>query len=141
MDLYRSLGLVNGYAGNAQGALKNLQNAVDILDVIVKRDTANKVYPLLRAELQGRVSNFLVQAGRKLEALPYAQASVAYFHTIGDSPETTPQELIEAVRSVAETGVPSLRDYSAALRFALRADQLAAGKNPGALAIWRKPTG
>jgi hypothetical protein len=41
-------------------------------------------------------------------------------------------QLIEAVRSVAETQVPSLRDYTAALRFALRADQLASGKNPAA---------
>ncbi len=133
VDLYRSIGLVNGYAGNAPEALKNLQTAVGILDVIVKRDTANAIYPLLRAELQGRVANLLWQAGRKAEAAPYAQLSVAYFRKIGDSPGATPQQLIEAVRSVAETGVPSLRDYPAALRFAVRADQLASGKNPGAL--------
>ena len=35
--------------------------------------------------------------------------------------------------AVAENEIPSLRDYPAALRFALRADQLAAGKNPAAL--------
>jgi len=41
-------------------------------------------------------------------------------------------KLIEAVRGVGETGVPALPDYPAALRFALRADQLASGKNlPG----------
>jgi eukaryotic-like serine/threonine-protein kinase len=133
VDLYRSIGLVNGYAGNAAEALKNLQKAVDILDVIVKRDTANAIYPMLRAELQGRVANLLLQAGRKTEAVPYAQESVQYFRKIGDSADSTPQQLIEAVRSVAETQVTSLRDYSAALRFALRADQLAAGKNPAAL--------
>jgi eukaryotic-like serine/threonine-protein kinase len=133
MDLYRSLGLVNGYAGRAAEALQNLQNALDILDVIVQRDTANTIYPLLRAELQGRVANLLLQAGRNSEAQPYAEASVAYFRKIGDSPDATPQQLIEAVRSLAETQVTALRDYQAALRFALRADQLAAGKNPGAL--------
>jgi eukaryotic-like serine/threonine-protein kinase len=133
VDLYRSLGLVNGYAGNAKESLKNLQNAVEILDVIVKRDAANAIYPLLRAELQGRIANLLLQAGRKSEAGPYAEASVAYFRKIGDSADATPQQLIEAVRSVAEIGVPSLRDYPAALRFALRADQLASGKNPAAL--------
>jgi tetratricopeptide (TPR) repeat protein len=41
--------------------------------------------------------------------------------------------LIEAVRSVAETGIESLRDYPAALRYALKADELAKGKNPAAL--------
>ena len=66
------------------------------------------------AELQGRVANLLWQAERKSEAAPYAEASVAYFRKIGDSPGATPQQLIEAVRSVAETGVPSLRDYPAA---------------------------
>jgi eukaryotic-like serine/threonine-protein kinase len=133
VDLYRSLGLVNGYAGNDPEALRNLQRAVDILDVIVKRDTANTIYPVVRAELQGRVANLLLQAGRKTEAAPYAEASVAYFRKIGDSADATPQQLIEAVRSVAETQLTSLRDYPAALRFALRADQLAAGKNPAAL--------
>ena len=133
VDLYRSLGLVNGYAGNNGEALRNLQKAVGILDVIVKRDTANAIYPLIRAELQGRVANLLLQAGRKAEASPYAEESVAYFRKIGDSPDATPQQLIEAVRSVAETQVQSLRDYPAALRFALRADQLATGKNPAAL--------
>jgi len=133
VDLYRSLGLVNGYAGNAAEALRNLRQAVEILDIIVKRDPANAIYPQLRAELQGRVANLLVQAGRKSEAEPYAKASVAFFRKIGDGPEATPQQLIEAVRSVAETQVPYLRDYPAALRFALRADRLAAGKNAGAL--------
>ena len=133
VDLYRSIGLVSGYAGNAGEALRNLQKAAGILDAIVKRDTANAIYPLLRAELQGRVANLLLQAGRKTEAAPYALDSVAYFRKIGDSADATPQQLIEAVRSVGETGVPSLRDYPAALRFALRADQLAAGKNPAAL--------
>ena len=133
VDLYRSIGLVSGYAGNAGEALRNLQNAVGILDVIVKRDTANTIYPLLRAELQGRVANLLLQAGRKTEAAPYARESVAYFRKIGDSADATPQQLIEAVRSVGETGLPALRDYPSALRFALRADQLAAGKNPAAL--------
>jgi tetratricopeptide (TPR) repeat protein len=47
--------------------------------------------------------------------------------------DATPQQLIEAVKSTAETGVKSLRDYPAALRFALRADELAKGKNPAAL--------
>lgn len=133
VDLYRSLGLVNGYSGNAREALRNLEKAVDILDVIVRRDPANTIYPLLRAELQGRVANLLIQSGRKAEAAPYAEESVAYFRKIGASPDATPQQLIEAVRSVAETQVPSLRDYPAALRFALRADQLASGKNPAAL--------
>ncbi len=133
MDAYRSLGLVEGYAGNAGKSLQYLKQAVGILDGIVTRDTANTNYPVIRAELQGRVANLLLRAGEQAEARPYAEASVSYFKKMGESPNATAPQLIEAVRSVAETGVTALRDYSTALRFALRADQLAAGKNPVAL--------
>lgn len=133
VDAYRSLGLIHGYAGHKAESLENLRQAAEILDWIVQRDTANTIYPLLRAEMQGRVANLLVEAKRDAEARPYAEASAAYFRRIGDSPDATPQQLIEAVKSAAETGVKSLRDYPAALRFATRADQLAKGRNPAAL--------
>jgi tetratricopeptide (TPR) repeat protein len=133
VDAYRSLGLVHGYAGHPAEALENLRTAVEILDVIVKRDSTNRVYSVIRAELQGRVANLLLKAGRRDEARPYAEASVGYFKKMGESPDATPGQLIEAVRSVAETGIESLRDYPAALRFALHADELAKGKNPAAL--------
>jgi tetratricopeptide (TPR) repeat protein len=132
-DAFRSLGLIHGYAGHNAESLENLRKAAEILDGIVQRDTANTIYPLLRAEMQGRVANLLVEGKREAEARPYAEASAAYFRRIGDSPDATPQQLIEAVKSAAETGVKSLRDYPAALRFALRADELAKGRNPGAL--------
>jgi tetratricopeptide (TPR) repeat protein len=132
-DAFRSLGLIHGYAGHSAESLEYLRKAVEILDEIAPRDTANTIYPLLRAEMQGRVANLLVEAKRDAEARQYAEPSVAYFRRIGDSPDATPQQLIEAVRSAAETRVKSLRDYPAALRFALRADQLAKGGNPGAL--------
>jgi tetratricopeptide (TPR) repeat protein len=132
-DAYRSLGIIHGYAGHKAESLDNLRKAVEILDWVVERDTANTIYPLLHAEMQGRVANLLAETKHEDEARPYAEASVAYFRRIGDSPDATPQQLIEAVKSVAETGVKSLRDYPAALRFALRADELAKGKNPGAL--------
>jgi eukaryotic-like serine/threonine-protein kinase len=132
-DAFRSFGLIHGYAGHKAESLENLRKTVEILDWIVERDKVNIMYPLLRAEMQGRVANLLVEAKRDAEARPYAEASVAYFKRIGDSPDATPQQLMEAARSAAETGVKSLRDYPAALRFATRADELAKGKNPGAL--------
>jgi eukaryotic-like serine/threonine-protein kinase len=133
VDVYRSLGLVHGYANHPKESLENFKKAVAILDDIVRRDPTNTIYPLIRGELQGRVANLLCEAGRKDQARPYAEASVASFKALGDNPSATPQQLIECVRSVAETGVVALRDYPAALRFALRADQLAKGGNPGAL--------
>ncbi len=132
-DAYRSLGLIHGYAGHPAESLENLRKALAVLDWIVARDTANAMYPLLRAEMQGRVANLLVEAKREAEARPYAEASAAFFRRIGDSPDATPQQLIEAVKNAAETGVKSLRDYPAALRFALRANDLAKGQNPAAL--------
>jgi tetratricopeptide (TPR) repeat protein len=137
-DAYRSLALIHGYAGHQAESLESLRTGVEILDRIVARDPANAQYPLLRAEMQGRVANLLVEAKRDAEALPYAEASVAFFRRIGDSPDATPQQLIEAVKSAAEIGVQSLREYPAALRFALRADELAKGKNPAALGYLAK---
>jgi eukaryotic-like serine/threonine-protein kinase len=133
VDLYRSLGLVEGYAGHRQESLEYLQKATNILDAIVKRDTANTIYPIILAELQGRVTNLLMHDGRKAEAERYGEASVAYFKKLGDRPDATPAQLMECVRSLGEIEIPSLRDYPTALRFALRADQIAGGKNPAVL--------
>ena len=133
MDLYRSIGLVEGYAGHPKESLEYLETSTKILDDLVRRDAANRTYPVLLAEMQGRVANLLVEAGRKPDAEPYARASVAYFRTLGERPDATPSQLMECVRSLAEIGVPALRDYPAALRFAQRANQLAEGKNPGVL--------
>lgn len=133
MDGYRSLGLVQGYAGKNGRSLESLKKATLILDDLAGRDPANKIYGMLRAELQGRVANLLVDAGRKDEARGYAEPSVAYFKKLGEDPSATPQQLLSAIRSVAECGVESLRDYSAALRFSLRADQAAHGKDPAIL--------
>jgi tetratricopeptide (TPR) repeat protein len=133
VDLYRSLGLVEGYAGHPKESLQYIQEATGILDAIVKRDTANTIYPIILAELQGRVANLLVEAGRKSEAVPYAEASVRYFKLLGERSDATPAQLMECVRSLAENQIPSLRDYPLALRFALRANQISAGKNPAVL--------
>jgi tetratricopeptide (TPR) repeat protein len=103
------------------------------MDDLVVRDPANRNYALLRAELEGRVANSLADANRTQEALTYAEPSIAYFRKLGDSPDATPQQLISAIRSLAECGIESLRDYPAALRYALRANELAQGKDPAAL--------
>jgi hypothetical protein len=133
VDLYRSLGLVEGYAGHKNESLEYLQESAGIMEGIVKRDTANSVYPIILAELQGRVANLLVEAGRKDDAEPYGKASVAYFEKLGDRSDATPAQLMECVRSLAENEIPALRDYPTALRFALRAEQLSSGKNPAVL--------
>ncbi|HTQ53925.1 MAG TPA: protein kinase [Bryobacteraceae bacterium] len=133
VDLYRSLGMIHGYAGHKAEALASFRQAIDILDWAVPRDPANIAYPLLRAEMQNRVANLLVDAKRDAEARRFAEASVAYFRKIGDSPTATAPQLMEVVKCLAETHVQSLRDYPAALRYALRADQVAQGKNPAVL--------
>ncbi len=128
VDAYRSIGLVEGYAGHKDRSLDNLKKATAILDDLVKRDPANRNYSLLLAELQGRVANLLVETGRAQEARAFAEPSVAWFRKLGDDPAATPQQLLSArCRREAE----SLR--WAALRFALRADQLASDKDPAAL--------
>jgi eukaryotic-like serine/threonine-protein kinase len=132
-ELYRSLGLVYGYAKDTANSLADLRTALSIMDKIMQRDTANANYPVLRAEMQGRVATVLFETGRSAEAFPYAQASVTYFKKLGENPAVTSGELMEAIRSTANNAVPSLRDYQAALRFALHADQLSNGKDPAIL--------
>jgi eukaryotic-like serine/threonine-protein kinase len=133
VDLYRSLGLVEGYANHLKESLEYLEKSTDILGELVKRDPANRTYPVILAELQGRVANLLVLAKRKNDAEPYARESLAYFRNLGERADATPAQLMECVRALAECGVESLRDYPAALKFALRAAQLADGKNPAVL--------
>ena len=132
-ELYRSLGVVYGYAHDNARSLADLRTSLSIMEKILKRDPGNANYPVLRAEMQGRVATALLRTGRSAEAYPYAQASVAYFKELGQNPAVTPGELMEAIRSTAENAVRSLRDYQAALRFALHADQLANGKDPAIL--------
>jgi tetratricopeptide (TPR) repeat protein len=133
VDAYRSLGLVYGYAGHRDKSLVYLRRATEILAPLARDEPTAVEYAVVLAELQGRVANLLVQAGRMAEARTFAEASVTYYKLIGDSPEASPQQLIEAVRSVGETEFKPLRDTSAALRFALRAEALSKGKNPAVL--------
>ena len=133
VDCYRSLGLIHGYAGHKTESLDNFRKAVEIMDSILQRDAGNANYPLIRAELAGRIANLLVDAGHAAEARPYAESSIAYFRRLGESPDATPSQLMEAIKALAETGVKSLRDYPAALRYAERADELAKDKNPAVL--------
>jgi eukaryotic-like serine/threonine-protein kinase len=133
VELERSIGIVEGYAGHRSASLGHLRRATGLMEAVAKHDPANVGYPPILAELRGRVGNLLIQAGRMAEARPYAEASVAYYRKVGDRPDTTPSILMECVRSLTETGIPSLRDYPTALRFALRADKLASGKNPAVL--------
>ena len=133
VELDRSIGIVEGYAGRRDESIEYLKRAAVILEGIIQQDPAYLNYPMFLAELQGRVANLLVQSGRSNEARPYAEASVSFLKKWGERPAATPSQLIECIRGLAETGIPSLRDYPTALRFALRADQLASGKNPAVL--------
>ncbi len=130
MDLYRSLGLVEAYADKLHDSLRDLRQAVEILDDLVARDPDDWTYAVTHAELQGRVATLLVVTGSPAAARPFAQASIAFFKKVGDSPRATAQEIMEAIRATADTEVKDMRDYPAALRFALRADQMTDGKNP-----------
>ena len=87
VDLYRSLGLVEGYAGHAGESLEYLQKAIGILDVIVKRDTANTIYPHHpRGTAGAGRQSAMSQAGRKAEAGPTPRPASAYFKKIGRQP-------------------------------------------------------
>ena len=130
VDLYRSLGLVHGYAGHAQESLRYLRHGVEILDKLVARDPGEWPYAITRAELQGRVASLLVKAGSPAEARAYAKASIDFFKKVGDNPNATAEELTEAVRATDDTEVKEMRDYAAGLRLALRADDLTKHKNP-----------
>jgi serine/threonine protein kinase len=133
VDAYRSLGLVYGYAKNRNRSLADLRKATEILAPLASAEPTAIAYGIVLGELQGRVANLLAQSGRMAEARPFAEASVAYYTRVGDTPSATVPQLMEAVRSVGETEVKPLRDCPAALRFALRADALSKGKNPAVL--------
>ena len=142
VDVYRSLGIVQGYAGNAAASEENLRRAVEILDRLVERDPLNTSNRVLRASLQGRIGNLAAAAGRIQEARRYAEAGLAYLKEAAESPNAAVQQLVEAVRVLLDPAVKTLRDYPLALRYALRADGLANGKDLATLvylgeAYWR----
>jgi non-specific serine/threonine protein kinase/serine/threonine-protein kinase len=142
VDVYRSLGIVQGYAGNAAASEENLRRAVEILDRLVERDPLNTSNRVLRASLQGRIGNLAAAAGRIEEARRYAEAGLAYLKEAAENPNATVQQLVEAVRVLLDPAVETLRDYPLALRYALRADGLAKGKDLATLvylgeAYWR----
>jgi tetratricopeptide (TPR) repeat protein len=142
VDVYRSLGIVQGYAGNAGASEENLRRAVEILDQLVERDPLNTSNRVLRASLHGRIGNLAAAAGRIQEARRYAEAGLAYLKEAAESPNATVQQLVEAVRVLLDPAVKTLRDYPLALRYALRADGLAKGKDLATLvylgeAYWR----
>lgn len=128
-NAYRNLGIVNNYAGRKEAALASFRQAVGYFDQLIMGEPLNTHHPLHRAEALIRISDLLVQLGRKAEAEAPAREGLAYLTKLADSPNATASQLLDATRWLLNTEVKALRDPQRALRYVLRTDEKTPGRD------------
>lgn len=133
MNVYRTLGMIHSNLGNKRDALADYRKVVELAGGLIALDPSKASNFVIGAEAQGRAAKLLAADGRMDEAAQYAKASIDTLKRIADRPDAAAQNLSEAAIVLMVTPIQSLRDYPRALRYARRADELAGGKEPGAV--------
>jgi eukaryotic-like serine/threonine-protein kinase len=133
VNLYRTRAFAHQYAGHNKEAIADYRTTIAILDTMIATDPAKLSNRLIRAELQGKLAQMLVKDGRIGEAEQITKAGLDFWAEVAERPDAAPQNLKEAASAYISSAVPSLLDYQRALRYALRADELAKGKDTGAI--------
>ncbi len=134
MNVYRTRGLIYSNLGNKAGALADYRRFIALADGLIAVDPSKTSNFVLRGEVQGKVSKILASEGRMQEAAQYARASIDSLTAIAERPDAAMQNLCEAAFMLMTAPVESLRNYSRALAYSKRADTLAGGKSPEAIA-------
>jgi hypothetical protein len=133
VNLYRTLGFAHQFAEHYQEAGADFGQAVDILSGMIAIDPAKQSNRLVRAELQGRLAQMLAKEGRMKEAEQASQAGLDFFQEMAEWPDAPPQNVKEAASAFISSPIPALLDFRRALAYAQRADELAKGKDSGAI--------
>lgn len=133
VNLYRTRGFANQNWGHTKDAIGDFRTCIQILDGMIAVDPVKQSARLIRAELQGRLSQMLAKDGRMADAEQVSRESLNYFAQMAERPDAASQNLNEAAAAFSGSPVPSLIDYPRALRYAQRADQLAQGKDVSAI--------
>ena len=121
---YRNLAIVNENAGNIAASRENFLAAIAIYDLLLQRSPSNRNYRLGRAELQTGAANHSVKLHLLADAERLAREGIGFLKEAAQSPDASPVELVIAARSLLESQVVALCDYSLALAFAKRASIL-----------------
>jgi serine/threonine protein kinase/tetratricopeptide (TPR) repeat protein len=133
VNLYRTRAFANQYAGHTKEAIADYRQTIGILDGMIATDPAKLSNRLVRAELQQKLAQMLVKDGQIAEAEQITKSSLQFWTEVAERPDAAPQNLKEAASAFIAGAIPSLLDYRRALGYAQRADQLANGKDFGAI--------
>src|SRR5262249_29625755 len=129
--VYRSLGIVHGYAGQNAAAVQSFADGVKIYDELIEHDAANQSYPMFRAELQARMTPMLTGLTRSDEARRVGEAGIRFMVQRARRQDANASQLHDAARYLMETKVPSIRSPKLALEFAERAARISSGADAG----------
>jgi tetratricopeptide (TPR) repeat protein len=119
--------------GATKEAIADYRKTIGILDGMIATDPAKLSNRLVRAELQQKLAQMMVKDGQIAEAEQITKASLQFWTEVAERPDAAPQNLKEAASAFIAGAIPSLLDYRRALGHAQRADQLANGKDLGAI--------
>ncbi len=133
VNLYRTRAFAHQYLGHTKEAIADYRKTIEILDGMIATDPAKLSTRLVRAELQQKIALMLVKDGQTAEAERITKTSLQFWTEVAERPDAAPQNLKEAASAFIGGAIPSLLDYRRALAYAQRADQLANGKDFGAI--------
>lgn len=135
---YRSIGIVQGYAGNKPAAAAAFRRVVSIYDLLMAMEPGKEMHRVLRADAQVRLGDLVATT---VEGLRSAEEALAYMVKAAEKPEASDQQLLEAARWLMTTEVKALRDPRKALGFAQRAGRKAGHTGDEYLALALYQTG
>jgi serine/threonine protein kinase len=134
INVSRTHAMIELGLGNKDAALDDYRKLIGLANGLIAVDASKPSNYVLRGEAEGRASKILAEEGRMPEARQYATESIDSLESIADRPDAAQQNLSEAAIMLMSAPVVTLRNYSRALDYARRADELGGGKSPEAIA-------
>jgi tetratricopeptide (TPR) repeat protein len=113
--VYRSRGIVCGYAKMTDCAIDSFEKAAAIHERLLKKDASNVTYRALRGELLMRISSLLVKRGEAASARTRAAEGLQILTSLASEPRASATQANEACRWLVETEVKDLRDFKRAV--------------------------
>ncbi len=130
--VYRSRGIVHGYAGQNAAAIADFLKAAELHARLLEKEPENTVYRFLRADLLIRAGNLLASAGQAAAAEQHTGEGLKQLRGLADREKPSVTHLFGACRWLVETRVARLRDPAAAAGYCRQGAVATEGKDPDA---------
>jgi len=119
--------------GDAAGALRQYDRVANILENLLKADSANVAWQAAHAEILVRIGGLLLKAGQPDEARRQTVRGLSRARRLADRPDLPPTELTRIARLLLFCQPADLRDPGVAVACARRAVDLTGGADAYAL--------